>query len=374
MKIGFLIEYFYPVRGGAENNCFYLARELAKNHEVHVFTSDRKDGKIFKKEETFEGIKIHRYRNWLRYKYYLTFTPGFLDILNYDLNILHVHSLGFLWHDIAVLLKKLSSRAKIVNTPHGPFMALPKYNLLENAFRNVVVFAELFFNKLYDAVIQVNPNQWKWMVEYGISRNKIKYAPNGISGRTFDKVNNKNFIDKYKLENNFIISYLGRIQKYKGLDQVIKILPKLDKKIVFLVMGKDVGDRKRLVELSKSLRVQDRVIFTGEISDNEKLSGLDASEIFIMPSEWEAFGIVILEAMARGNAIVSTRNEGAEFLVKKENGLLYDLGDLNSLEKYIKILFVDKKLRDRMKKSNLERAREFLWSDIAKELEEIYSK
>jgi len=49
MKIGFLIEYFYPVRGGAENNCFYIARELAKSHEVHVFTSDRKDGKIFKR-------------------------------------------------------------------------------------------------------------------------------------------------------------------------------------------------------------------------------------------------------------------------------------------------------------------------------------
>ena len=374
MKIGFLIEYFYPVRGGAENNCFYLARELAKNHEVHVFTSDRKDGKIFKKEETFEGIKIHRYRNWLRYKYYLTFTPGFLDILNYDLNILHVHSLGFLWHDLVVLLKKLSSRAKIINTPHGPFMALPKYNFLENLFRNAVVFAELLFNHLYDAVIQVNPNQWKWMVEYGISRNKVKYVPNGILGDLFRKIDSRSFVKKYNLKNKFVVSYIGRIQKYKGLDQIIKILPRLDKRIVFLAMGKDAGDRKRLVELSKSLRVHDRVIFTGEISDNEKLSGLDASEIFIMPSEWEAFGIVILEAMARGNAIISTRNEGAEFLVKKENGLLYDLGDLNSLEKYIKILFVDKKLRDRMKKSNLERAREFLWSDIAKELEEIYSK
>jgi len=374
MKIGFLIEYFYPVRGGAENNCFYLARELAKNHEVHVFTSDRKDGKIFKKEETFEGIKIHRYRNWLRYKYYLTFTPGFLDILNYDLNILHVHSLGFLWHDLVVLLKKLSSRAKIINTPHGPFMALPKYNFLENLFRNAVVFAELLFNHLYDAVIQVNPNQWKWMVEYGISRNKVKYVPNGILGDLFRKIDSRSFVKKYNLKNKFVVSYIGRIQKYKGLDQIIKILPRLDKRIVFLAMGKDAGDRKRLVELSKSLRVHDRVIFTGEISDNEKLSGLDASEIFIMPSEWEAFGIVILEAMARGNAIISTRNEGAEFLVKKENGLLYDLGDLNSLEKYIKILFVDKKLRDRMKKSNLKKAREFLWSDIAKELEEIYSK
>ena len=372
MKIGFLIEYFYPVRGGAENNCFYLAKELAKKHEVHVFTSDRKDGNIFKKEEVIDGIKIHRYKNWFRHKYYLTFTPGFLNILNYDLDILHVHSLGFLWHDKIVFLKKLFSRTKIINTPHGPFMTLNNYGFFEDVFRKITVFFELFINRLYDIVIQVNPNQWKWMIEYGISKDKIRYLPNGISESTFDKVNNKSFIDKYKLKNKFVISYLGRIQKYKGLDQVIKILPKLDKKIVFLAMGKDAGDRKRLVELSKKLKVNDRVIFTGEIVDNEKLSGLDASEIFIMPSEWEAFGIVILEAMARGNAIISTKNEGAEFLVKKDNGLLYDFGDLRKLEENINILYKNKKLRDKLKKNNFKKAKEFLWKDIAKDLGRIY--
>ncbi len=374
MKIGFLIEYFNPVSGGAENNCFYLAKELAKKHEVHVFTSDRKDGKIFKKEEIIEGIKVHRYKNWFRYKYYLTYTPGFLDVLNYDLDILHVHSLGFLWHDKIVFLKKLISKTKIINTPHGPFMALKNYGFFEDIFRKITVFLELFFNSLYDLVIQVNPNQWRWMAEYGITRDKIRYVPNGISEKTFDKVDNKKFIDKYKLKNKFVISYLGRIQKYKGLDQVIKILPKLNKKIVFLAMGKDAGDRRRLVELSKKLKVQDRVIFTGEIFDNEKLYGLDASEIFIMPSEWEAFGIVILEAMARGNAIISTRNEGGIFLVKKENGLLYDFGDLKKLEENINILYKNKRLRDKIKKNNLKKAKEFLWIDIAKNLERIYQK
>ena len=372
MKIGFLIEYFYPVSGGAENNCFYLAKELAKKHEVYVFTSDRKDGKMFKKEELIDGIKIHRYKNWFRYKYYLTFTPGFLDILNYNLDILHVHSLGFLWHDKIVFLKKLFSKTRIVNTPHGPFMALKDYGFFENVFRKITVFLEMFFNSLYDVVIQVNPNQWKWMVEYGISTDRIRYVPNGILESTFDKVNDKIFIDRYKLKNKFVISYLGRIQKYKGLDQVIKILPKLNKNIVFLAMGKDVEDKRRLVELSKKLEVQNRVIFTGEIFDNEKLSGLDSSEIFIMPSEWEAFGIVILEAMARGNAIISTKNEGAEFLIKKENGLLYDFGDLKTLEDSINILYKNKKLRDRFKKNNLKKAKEFLWKDIAKDLERIY--
>ena len=374
MKIGFLIEYFYPTRGGAENNCFYLARELAKKHEVHVFTSGRNDGKIFKKEEIIDGVKIHRYKNWFRYKYYLTFTPGFLNILDYDLDVLHVHSLGFLWHDFIVFLKKLFSKTKNINTPHGPFMALSKYNFAENIFKNAVVFLEFFLNKLYNAVIQVNPNQYKWMVKYGVSRNKIKYIPNGISEDTFDKSDNKKFVKKYNLKNKFVVSYLGRVQKYKGLDQVIKILPKLDKKITFLIMGIDAGDKKRLINLAKKLNVSDRVIFTGEVSYPEKLVGLDVSEIFVLPSEWEAFGIVILEAMARGNAVISTKTEGGEFLVRKENGFVYDFGDLKKLEENINILYKNKRLMDKMKKINVKKAREFLWENIAEELERIYLK
>ena len=374
MKIGFLIEYFYPIKGGAENNCFYLARELAKKHEVHIFTSDRKDNKIFKKEEVVDNIKIHRYKNWFRYKYYLSFTPGFLDILNYKLDILHVHSLGFLWHDKIVLFKKLFSRTKIINTPHGPFMALKKYSFFENVFRNFFVFLELFFNKLYDFIIQVNPNQYKWMIKYGISKNKIKYIPNGIPNSSFDKIDNKEFVKKYKLKNKFVISYIGRVQKYKGLDQVIKVLLKLNKQIVFLVMGKDAGDKKRLITLSKKLKVSDRIIFTGEVSYPEKLMGLDVSEIFILPSEWEAFGIGILEAMARNNAIISTKTEGGEFLVRKENGFVYDFDDIKQLEKYINILFKDEKLRERIKKNNIKKAKEFLWENIVKDLERIYLK
>ena len=374
MKIGFLIEYFYPITGGAENNCFYLARELAKNHEVHIFTSDRSDNQISKKEEIVDNIKIHRYKNWFRYKYYLSFTPGLLDVLNYDMDVLHVHSFGFLWHDQIVFLKRLFSKTKIVNTPHGPFMALNKYGFFENVFRKIVIFSELFYNRLYDIVIQVNPIQYKWMKKYGISKNRIKYIPNGIPKEIFDKVDNKSFVKKYNLENKFVISYLGRIQNYKGLDQIIKILPSLEKKIVFLIMGKDAGDKKKLIGLAKKLNVSNRVIFTGEISYYEKLMGLDSSEIFVLSSEWEAFGIVILEAMARGNAIISTKTEGGEFLVRKENGFTYNFGDLKQLEKYIKILFEDKKLRKKIEKSNIKKAKNFLWENIANNLERVYLK
>lgn len=372
MKIGFLIEYFYPITGGVENNCFYLARELAKKHEVHIFTSNGKDDKVLKKEEVVEGIHIHRYKNIFRYKYYLTFTPGMLDVLKYNLDVLHVHSFGFLWHDFVILFKKWFSNTKIVNTPHGPFMALSKYGLFQNIFRNIVVFLELFINKLYDVVIQVNPSQYKWIIKYGVSKDKIEYVPNGIPNDSYDKVDNKSFVKKYNLKDKFVISYLGRVQKYKGLDQVIKVLPKLDKKIVFLIMGKDVGDKKRLTDLAKRLEVRERVIFTGEVLSFEKLIGLDISEIFILPSDWEAFGIVILEAMARDNSIISTKTEGGRFLVKKENGFVYDFNDLKKLEEIIKILFKNKELRENIKKNNFKKSKEFLWENIANKLENVY--
>jgi len=373
MKVGFLINYFYPMKGGAENNCFYLARELAKNNEVHVFTSQIKGTK---KYEVINKIHVHRYKTFFRYKYYLSFTPGLLRaILKEDLDILHIHSLGFIWHDKIMILKKLTSKTKIVNTPHGPFMALKNYNFFAKIFKLFLEkFERFFINRFYDAVIQVNPLQYKWLTKQGIKKNKVHFVPNGIDELSFKKINNKSFIKKYNLKDKFVISYLGRVQNYKGLDQVIKILPDLGKNIIFLIMGKDAGDLSRLKKLAIQLDVQNRVRFTGEISDNEVLEGLSLSKIFILPSEWEAFGISILQAMAQSNVIISTKTDGGRFLISKENGFLYDYSNLNDLESKIKLLYKNRNLLNQLGKNNIKKAKQFLWKDIAKDLEKIYRK
>jgi len=364
-----LINYFYPMKGGAENNCFYIARELAKNNEVHVFTSLIKGTK---KCEIIENIHVHRYKTLFRYRYYLSFTPGLLNVLKYKLDILHVHSFGFVYHDLVLMLKKILSKTKIVNTPHGPFMVLKYYNNFQKSFKALAGnFERLIVNKFYDAVIQVNPEQYKWLTKYAIKKKRIHFIPNGINEETFSKVNANDFIKKYNLKNKFIISYLGRIQEYKGLDQVIKVLPKLNN-VLFLVMGKDTGDLERLKKLSKELKVEDKIIFTGEISDKEVLQGLSTSKIFILPSEWEAFGISILQAMAQGNAIISSNTEGGRFLVNKENGFLFNYQDLKDLENKIKVLIADKTMLNEISKNNVKRSKEFLWKDISKDLEKVY--
>ena len=372
MKIGFLINYFHPYRGGAENNCFYLARELAKNNEVHVFTSRLKGTK---KYEIINNIHVHRYKTLFRYRYYLSFTPGLFSILFKKLDVLHVHSFGFVYHDLILMLKKLSSKTKIINTPHGPFMVLKYYNSFQKMFKALVSnFERSTVNKFYDKVIQVNPEQEKWLTKYKINKDKIYFIPNGIDESSFRKVDNRDFIKKYNLKDKFIISYLGRIQDYKGLEQVIKILPKLNENVEFLCMGKDAGDLARLKNLASESGVNERVIFTGEVNENDLISGLSLSKIFIMLSEWEAFGISILQAMAQGNAIISTNTEGGRFLVKRENGFLYNYNDLKDLENKLKVLIADKKMLNFVRNNNIKKAKQFLWNNIVKDLEKVYTK
>ena len=378
MKIGFLTTYFYPFTGGAESNIYNLAKELVKNsHEVHVFTSDRKEKKRLKREEVQEGIQIHRARTIFRYKYYFVWNPSLLSkILKTDLDILHVNSLGFLWHDIIVLLKKATSKTKIVNTPHGPFMALPEYKFHQKIIKKIITAIERPINKQYDLVIQVNPNQKKWMKKIGIKEEKIRYLPNGIE-KDFLKEptekEKKEFLRKYNIENKFIVSYLGRIQRYKGNHQVIEALKGIKGNITFLMMGADLeGEKKRLEEQAKKTNVNLKLI--EEISEKEKKIALATSEIFILPSQWEAFGIVLLEAMAQRNAIISTTTEGANFLIKKENGCLFEYNDIPTLRNHLIKLIKNKNKRKQMQKNNRKKAKRFIWDKITKRLERIYKE
>src|SRR3989344_4594075 len=300
MKIGFLITYFYPKTGGAENNCYYTARELAKKHEVHVFTSGEKES-----EEKINGIYVHRCKELLRVKYYFAFYPSLTNKLAAaHLDVLHVHGFGFMQHDRAIKkIIKAQPKIKIVCTPHGPFMALKKYNFAASIFKALYLPSFRKSLQRYDAIIAVNPEQYKWMEkEYGISRKKVFLVPNGINKET--------------------IANISR-QEIKKIE--------------------------------------------------DKLALLERSEIFVFPSEWEAFGIATLEAMARRNAIVSTRTEGSLFLIKEGvNGILFDYGDANALKKALQKLLNNPKIRHSMQKINKKKSRRFLWTDIANKLEKIY--
>jgi glycosyltransferase involved in cell wall biosynthesis len=379
MKIGIITSYFYPAIGGVESVILNQAIELAKTNEVHVFTSDRKGENIYPLEETFKNIHIHRSKTWFRYKYYLAFYPGIIrNILKYDLDVLHVHSIGFFQHDLAVLIEKLVHyKTKLVCTPYGPFMALGNYSFYQKILKFIYLQLEKPINHLYDSVIQINPFQYEQLKYYGINKEKLVLIPPASDEGIFKPINKKireNLIKKFNFDKKFIIAYMGRIQKYKGLDQIINCLPHLkkEKNIVFAAIGEDAGDKERLLALAKSLGVQENVIFTGRVSEEEKRALLGISEVFVFPSEQEAFGIAMLESMALGNAVVSTRTEGGRYLIKAENGFLYNFGDFESLGNLLKKLIQNNKLRQAMQVSNIKKAKIFSWKKSNHELIKLY--
>jgi glycosyltransferase involved in cell wall biosynthesis len=380
MKIAFITTYFQPFHGGVESNVFYLAKELSKNNEVHIFTSDRKDGKIIEqKEEKVGNLFVHRCKTIFRFKYYLVFYPELLNqLLKYDFDIIHVNSLGFIWHDICVLIKKLQSKkTKFIITPHGPFMTLKEYPLYQKIAKKIVTVFFKLSGKVYDKIIEVNPYQEEWLTnEYGFKKDKIIYIPNGIDNSLFEKESKRlkeYLVKRYNLKNKLVITFIGRLSKYKGVQDILEVLPK-NKNIKFIVIGQDAGYYNELKNIVTKNKLEDQIIFLQECSDKEKNGILELSEIFVLPSEWEAFGITILEAMAKGNAIITTKTEGGRFLVSEENGILYDFNNKEQLKMALNELISNKKLRNKIQKNNINKAKGFIWDKIAKQLEEVYKK
>ncbi len=382
MRIGYVIPYFHPFKDGLENNCLYLATGLARRgHEIHVFTSDRRGGEVLKGGyEFYKGIHIHRYRTLFRYKYYFFYNSGMLsDVLRHNLDILHFHNIGHPQWDAILLATRLLKKTKCLNTPHGNFFARIEKTFFGRMLKTIYRLWEFPFNRLYHAAVQVNKLQSEWLPEYGF-RKRFFYVPDGIPAERFKKINNSEFVEKHGLKSKFVICNLGRLLAYKGLDQIIKILPDILKKhpeIVFLSMGSDRGDFLRLKNLARELGVEKNVVFVGEVSEDDKLRGLDASKIFIFPSQpgTEFFGIGMLEGMARGVVPIATRQEGPNFLLRDgENGMLFDYGNLSELKEKLLFMIEHPEFLESAKKPNFELAKSFVNEKIAGRLEAVYYK
>lgn len=181
--------------------------------------------------------------------------------------------------------------------------------------------------KSVDAIISISKytidNFSKWSVAPQASRYIV---PNAIDLKRYSFGPKKpELLTKYGLEGKTILVTLGRLsaeERYKGIDEVMAILPKLSLErsdIAYLIIG-DGTDRPRLEAKAKSLGVSSRVAFSGYVSENEKLDHYRLADAFVMPGHGEGFGFVFLEAMAAGIPVVASKLDGSREAVRE--GLL----------------------------------------------------
>jgi len=215
---------------------------------------------------------------------------------------------------------------------------------------------------------------------YNIGFEKITVIYHGIASfyKPATPLEQQRVIMKYGLPRNYIIT-VGRIDLKKNLTSLIKayasIQGKIDPSIKLVFVGEvyKKSDDKALVPTIGNYRLNDKVIFTGQVPD-EDLPGLYSGAILcVFPSLHEGFGLVALEALACGVPLIS-HNSSATVEVVQDSGVKVDAGNVSELGSAIVKVISDDKLKEQLRISGLIQAKKFDWQKAAEQTLDTYSK
>jgi len=179
----------------------------------------------------------------------------------------------------------------------------------------------------------------RMMAWAGTPKNKFVQLPNAIHLDRYGVAEKRrDLLDRYGLQDKKILMTLARLpsaERYKGVDEVLEVLPSLLKQqpsLSYLIVG-DGNDRPRLQEKAKNLGLENHVVFTGFIDETEKADHFRLGDVFVMPGRGEGFGFVFLEALACGVPAVGSQLDGSrEALMQGDLGELVDPEKLPSVQ------------------------------------------
>lgn len=164
-----------------------------------------------------------------------------------------------------------------------------------------------------------------------LPQSKFDLLPNAIHLARYGQSDKRpDLLERYALHGNKLIMTLARlsgVERYKGVDEVLEIMPSLletDPELRYLVAG-DGDDRPRLEAKALTLGISDRVIFTGMVNESGKADLFRLADVFVMPGRGEGFGFVFLEALASGVPAVGSKIDGSREALR--DGMLGELVD-----------------------------------------------
>ena len=309
--------------------------------------------------------KIDKFRTLIRSIKYIK-----RKLLKNNDTIYHIHtSTGWtLIKDLIISLfirRKIKNNGKIVLTIH--FAEIEKIFLKNKFFR----FLEIrVIKSVFDKLILLSARTKKELELNGIPECNTALL---YTFHTFD-----NIALKCKGNNNkqdIKIMFMGSLDKRKGIIDLLKALKKIEEKeIVIDIYGK-FTDEETKNEYDRLIKELDkRVVFHGYVSGDKKEEAFQNADIFILPSYAEGMPIVIMEAIAFGCAIISTKVGAIPEIVLPENGLLVCPGDIGELTKNICFLINNKKILYNMQENNIRVGKKYGKTNHIKQLTKIYDE
>jgi len=319
MKVLHLVG-FYPEIGGPFSVIKELLIKLSqKGISIKVLSpipkNYDKEKLIFIKDLPFEVEYIEeQLPRFIMPSFSLKFISRIKELhRNYDL----IHLAGiFDFYSIPVVSMDL----KFIYSSHGTFMKeaykmMKLKKMKKDFYMNIIGKKILKKAKFIHLLTQEEKEQF--LEFYPEFENKVRIIPNGLDLSQFEiDLNKSDLINKYpQLKNKKIILFLSRINWIKGLDILIPAFAKLyneDKNYHLLIVGKDDGDgyEKKVRQWVNDYGLIDAVTFTGLLTGKDKLMAFYGSDLFVLPSYSENFGVAVVEAMACGIPIVVSDKVG----------------------------------------------------------------
>ena len=370
-----------PAPGGAETVVKAYSEGLRDlGHDVEVITTDLYTETPFVKKEMpseVNGINVTRHKAYtVSGEAHYVLAPGMVQsFLSKKADIIHTHSYGYFQNHAGWIRERFQSTPWVI-TPHFH----PSWSMWGGAKRKTLrEFYDTVIGKgtmeSADLITCVSKHERDMLVsEIGISEDNIKIIYNGINWNDWQILPDKKIFRKQypNISDKFVL-FAGRLATNKGLSDLISAMDLVNQKSVDLVItGADMGLGKQLEKeaLEKGVRMHR----LGHIDDETYRSVLAAAEMLVLPSEYEAFGIVLLEAAAAETAVIGTNVGGIpEAMSPGNNGLIVEYNDVDNLSKSIATLLDDAKMCKEMGKVGRVWAKNFSWDSILKELEQEYS-
>jgi len=370
MKIGIVC---YPTFGGSGVVATELGKALAsKGHKVHFITYQqpvRLD--LFSDNIFYHEVKVSDYPLFDYQPYELVLTSKLVDVVKFEkLDILHVHyaiphaSAAYMAQHI---LKSEGIHIPFITTLHGTDITLVGK---DSSFAPVITFAINESN----AVTAVSESLKQDTLEHFNIKREIEVIPNFIC---LEHYNLNGSIQKLKYSfapnDERVLVHVSNFRKVKRTEDVIRIFDIVRKKIpAKLLMVGDGPERHHLEELCRELGTCGLVKFVGKVKDTERI--LAASDVFILPSESESFGLAALEAMAARTPVISTNTGGVpEVNEHGVSGFLSNVGDVEDMaNNTLKILENDETL-EQFRNGAYEQAKKFDIHTILPLYENLYN-
>ena len=370
-----------PAPGGAETVVKAYSEGLAtKGHNVEVITTDLYTETPFVKREMpskVSGIPVSRHSAFtISGEAHYVLAPGMIkSFLSKKADIIHTHSYGYFQNHAGWIREKLQSTPWVI-TPHFH----PSWSMWGGSKRRTL--RDFYDSKIgkytmeaADLITCVSNHEKEVLVkEIGLKDDNIKIIYNGIHWDDWNERPDKRiFRDKYPQISDTFVIFAGRLATNKGLTNLIEAMSiGGSNKFDLVVMGADMGLGKELDALALSHNVKMHRL--GHVDDEVYRSALATAEVLVLPSEYEAFGIVLLEAAAANTPVIGTRVGGIpEAMSENKNGLIVDYNNSKELSKAIFSILEDSNMAKEMGDFGREFSKNFSWTNIIDLIENEYN-